>query len=123
HVARLARQEQVQLAAGDTVTATDAIPGPARRADGRVARLDLQWRDQRLHEVELTDRAQGLAERGATEQTVCDECRDEVAESEAGRPKRPVPKVQRLISPQEGNYQEHGQPLAPQLPRPGQAGR
>src|SRR5262249_60155899 len=83
HVARLARQEQVQLAAGDAVAAADAVLRPARRADGRVPRLDLQRRGQRLHEIELADRAEVLAEGGAAEQAVDDEGRGEVAQGEA----------------------------------------
>src|SRR5205823_2544104 len=101
HVARLARQEQLQLAAGDAVAAADAILRPARRANGRVPRLDFQRRGQRLHEIELTDRADVLAEGGAAEQAVDDEGRGEVTQGEACRPPRPVPEVQRLVSPQE----------------------
>ena len=70
HVARLPRLEQVQLAAGNAVAAADAVLGPARRADVRVAHLDFQRRDQRLHEVELADRADILAEGGAAKEAV-----------------------------------------------------
>src|SRR5262245_50956377 len=91
HVARLARQKQLQLAAGDAVAATNAVLRPAGGTNGRVARLDLQRRGQRLDEVELADRAEVLAEGGAAEQAVEDEGRDEVAEREASRPPWPVP--------------------------------
>src|SRR5205085_10867296 len=82
HVARLARQEQVQLAAGDAVAAADAVLGPAGRADDRVARLHFQRRGQRLHEVELADRAKVLAEGGAAEQAVDGEGRGEIADGD-----------------------------------------
>src|SRR5439155_16162235 len=91
HVARLARHEQVQLAAGDTVTAANAVLGPARRTDGRVARLDLQRRGQRLHKVELADRTDVLAERSAAEEAIDHERGREVGEDDPGRPPRAVP--------------------------------
>src|SRR5262245_56490612 len=91
HVARLVWQEQAKFAAGNTIAAADTVLGLARRADIWVASLDLQRRNQRLHAVELTDRAKVFAEGGTTEQAVDDEGRSEVAEREARRPQRPVP--------------------------------
>ena len=98
HVARLARQEQVQLAAGDAVAAADAILRLARRAHGWVTRLDLQRRDQRLHEIELADRADVFAEGGAAEQAVDDEGRREIAQRRAmpstpAGPRGPAPRM------------------------------
>ena len=48
-------------------------PWSAGRAHVRFAHLDLQRRDQRLHEIELTDRADIFAERRAAKKTVDDE--------------------------------------------------
>src|SRR5688500_15626045 len=91
HVARLAGRVQVQLTAGDAVPAADAVLGPAPRTDLRVAHLDLQRRGQRLHEVELPDRADVLAEGRATEEAVDGEGGREVPQEDPGRPPRAVP--------------------------------
>ena len=106
HVARLPRLEQVQLAAGDVVSPADAVLGPARRADDRVAHLDFQRRDQRLHEVELADRADILAEGCAAEEAVDDEGGREVGQDDPGGPPGTVPESERLVSPQEDREQE-----------------
>ena len=55
---------------GMLISAADAVLGPARRTDVRVAHLDFQRRDQRLHEVELADRADVLAEGCAAKEAV-----------------------------------------------------
>ena len=101
HVARLPGLEQVQLASGNVISAADAVLGPARRADVRVAHLDFQRRNQRLHEVELADRADILAERRTAEEAVDDEGRREVGQDDPGGPPGAVPEGKRLVGPEE----------------------
>src|SRR5205807_1948863 len=91
HVARLARLVQVQLTAGDAIPAAYAVLRAAGGADFRVADLHLQWRNQGLHEVELADRAEVLAERRPAEGAIDDEGRREVAQGEPGGPPGTVP--------------------------------
>ena len=111
-VALLARLEEMQLAAGDGVAAANALFGRARCADGRLADLDFQRRDQRLHEVELADRADVFAERRAAEEAVDDERRDEIADRDPGRQPGAVPERERFVAPQEDRQQADGEPFA-----------
>ena len=78
---------------GMSVSAADAVLGPARSADVGVAHLDFQRRNQRLHEVELADRADILAEGGAAKEAVDDEGSREVGQGDPGGPPRAVPEA------------------------------
>src|SRR5258708_35826911 len=77
HAARLPRLEQVQFAAGYSLSAADAILGLALGACFWVQDLHFQRRHQRLHEVKLTDRTDILTKRRASKKTAdykgCDE--------------------------------------------------
>ena len=64
HVARLPGLVQLELTAGNVLSATDAVLGPAGRAHFAVADPHFQRRGQRLHEVELADGAEVLAKGG-----------------------------------------------------------
>src|SRR5262249_50789946 len=69
-VADFARQEQFELTPSLVRTAADAV---VRRATGTrlgLAHLHLERRDERLHEVKLTDWADVLAEARAAKQGV-----------------------------------------------------
>src|SRR5262249_4212275 len=103
--------EQVQFAAGDSVPAEDAIPGPARRADPRVAGPHHQRRHQRLHEVELADGAEVFAEGGAAEETVDNKGQGEVTQRQPRRPPRARPQTSRLGSPKGAPRKNHPPPF------------
>ena len=94
----------------------------ASRADGRLADRHFQRRDERLHEVELPDRADVLAERRVAEKAVDDECRHEVADRDPGREPRAVPQRERLVAPEEERDEPDREPFAAQPARPRPAG-
>jgi len=131
-VAGLPRQVEAQLAAvhcslspggrgrGEGATSNAVLRG-AGRTDGGVAHLHLQRRAERLHEVELTDGADVLAERGAAEDGVDGERSREEAQRDPGGPPRAVPERERLVGPEEEQQERHRRPLVPQYSRPGPA--
>src|SRR5580704_11819419 len=100
HVARFARLEQPQLASGTRLAAADTVLGLARRADGRLAHFDFPRRDQRLHEVELSDWADIFAERRAVKKTVDRKGGRKVGQHDPGRGPGTVPKGEGLVRPQ-----------------------
>ena len=61
-VARFSRHEQLQLASTLDAASANAFVCRAGLAHVQVARLHLQWRDERLDKIELTDGADVLAE-------------------------------------------------------------
>ena len=101
HVARLPRLKQLHVAAGDLIPAANAVVSPACCADVGVSDLDFERRDQRLHEVELADRANIFAEAGPAKEAVDDKGRDEVAEGNPRGPAWAIPESKRFICPQE----------------------
>src|SRR5205823_10808708 len=80
HVSRLPRLEQLQFAAGYSVSAANAILGLALRARVRVQDFHFQRRDPRLHKVKLADRTDIFTKGGAAKETVDDKGCEEVAD-------------------------------------------
>ena len=99
HIACLPWLEQVQFAAGNAVSAADAVLGLALRTCVWVEDLYFQWRHQRLHEIKLADRTDILTKRGAAKETVDDKGCAEVADRNPRSPPGTVPEGKRLISP------------------------
>src|SRR5258708_669744 len=118
HIARLPRLEQVQFAAGYSISTTDAVLGSAPRADFRIANLHFQWGNERLHEVKLADWTDIFTKRGAPKETVDDKGCEEVADRNPSGPPGTIPKGKRLIGPKKHDEQDDRQPLAPQPARP-----
>src|SRR5262249_25050848 len=127
HVARLARQKQMQLAAGQwgcggvTWPAANAIFRLASRTDRGVARFNLPGRHERLHEVELADRTDVLAKRSAPEKPVDNKRPNKIADDDPRGQPRAVPQGEDLIRPQEDPEQQHCEPFVSQPAGPGKA--
>src|SRR5207244_790928 len=69
-IAGLGRLEQPQFAAAMLLIAAQAIMRLAGIAYGAILYRHLQWRDQRVHEMELPDGADVLAEARALKQAI-----------------------------------------------------
>ena len=109
-IADLQRDEQPELAAalddltGDdgVTTALDAVHRRARTADRTIARAEFQRRERRGDEVELANRADVLAERGAGEGRVDEQRGGEIADHQPGGCRRQRPQIEQLVSEQDG---------------------
>ena len=130
-VADLAWQEQAELAASlhdlqrvhVALPPLDAVVGPALVARPGVADLQLRRRYRRCHEVELTDRADVLAERRALEQQIHDQREREVTQDDPRGRGRPLPDGEQLVREQHQHQQAGSDPFAPQLVREREPGR
>src|ERR1700693_980163 len=89
-----------------------------RPADLRFAYLNLQRRHQCVNEMELTDRANVLAEAGSLENAIHHKSSDEIAQDDPGSPAWAVPKRECLVRPQVSGEQAGRDPLGPHLFRP-----
>src|SRR5713226_3029707 len=91
HVPRLPRLEQVQFAAGYSVSAADAILGLALGACLWVKDLHFQRRHQRLNENKLANRSDIFTKRGAAKETVDHKGCEEVANRNPRGPPGAIP--------------------------------
>src|SRR5262249_31447730 len=111
HVAFFAGQKEVQFATFGCGIATDAILGLAAGTHFGFARLDLQWRNQRLHKVELADGADIFAENRSTEETINDEGGDEINDDQPGSQPGAIPQCVDLVSPKKQEKKKDSQPF------------
>src|SRR5262249_3357588 len=88
HVARLLRLEQSEFASRDSVPAADTILRSARRADLGIDDAYFKRRNQRLHKVELTNRAEVFAKDRAAKKTVDHKRQSEVSHRKPCGPPR-----------------------------------
>ena len=116
HVARLPGLKKQKLAAGNVITTTYAVLGLARVACAGVAYADMHGAHQRLHEIELADRADILAERRTSKKAINHEGRRKVSQDNPGGPPRTIPESKGLVGPQEDHEQTDSQPF---VPKPG----
>ena len=86
----------------------------ARRARRRLAHLDLQRRDQRAEEVELTERADGLAERRAAKDRIHGECDHEIGQHDPCREPGAGPQAEAFVDEEESQHQRRCQPFVAQ---------
>ena len=108
----------MKLAAALMLVAPDAIVSRAGGAGFAAADSDLQRRHERTDEIELTDRADILAETRAAEECVHREGGHEITYKNPGGEVRAVPEVERLIGPEEQDEKADGEPLGAQRVRP-----
>ena len=101
HVARLPRLVQVAARIRECHRRRGCNPwcGTSCTRSG-VANLYFQRRNQRLHEIELADRTDILAEGCTAKETVDHESSRKIGQNEPGRPPRAVPESKRLVSPE-----------------------
>src|SRR5947209_3950779 len=95
HIAHFARLKQAQFATWDSIPAANAILGPARRTNLVVDDFHFQRRSERLNKIELPDRADVFAERGAAEKAIDDKSQYEVTDGNPSGPPRAVPETER----------------------------
>src|SRR5690242_18019913 len=99
-IARLLWRKQIQLAASLPLVAANAIKCVTTPACFCIAHSHFIWRNERIDEIKLPDRAHIFAKACATEQAVDNKRRHKISNDDPRRHTGFVPKAECLISPQ-----------------------